>query len=180
MEFKELDLLDLINGYMCAEKGKLTCIFCGESFEEDVIYESRSRFVNGNRAIKEHICDVHGSVFEVLIGLDKQICGLSDVQKQVLEGMFGEKDNKELSEEMGINITTVRTHKFNIQKMKREAKILLALLEHIENEELSLERKKIEQDAVEKYSSNRSDIVSQKSTSIANRLHPFFSSFEPK
>ena len=74
--------------------------------------------------------------------MDKQVNGLSEIQKDVLTGMYLEKDNKQICEEMGISAATVRSHKFNLQKSKREAKILLALLEQIENETIVKQRKK--------------------------------------
>lgn len=55
--------------------------------------------------------------------------------------MYAGDDNKAIGEEMAISAVTVRTHKFNIQKMKREARILLALLENIENEEVVTARR---------------------------------------
>ena len=38
--------------------------------------------------------EAHGGAFKGLIGLDKQINGLSDIQKQILEGMYAGDDNK--------------------------------------------------------------------------------------
>ena len=40
MEFKELTLKELTDGYIrSAEEGTCTCIFCGETYEEDLIYQ---------------------------------------------------------------------------------------------------------------------------------------------
>lgn len=97
--------------------------------------------MTAERAVREHVLEAHGGAFKGLIGLDKQINGLSDIQKQILEGMYAGDDNKAIGEEMAISAATVRTHKFNIQKMKREARILLALLENIENEEVVTARR---------------------------------------
>ena len=44
---------------------------------------------------------------------------------------------------MNISAATVRTHKFNIQKMKREARILLAVLNQIEDEDAVILRKQL-------------------------------------
>ena len=150
MEFKELTIEELTRGYTWDKDLRLcTCIFCGEYFEEGVIYPLQGRMVTAERAMEAHISACHGGVFHGLIRLDKQINGLSESQKDILEGMYFEKDNRELSEELGISAATVRTHKFNIQKMKREAKILLALLEQIENETLIQQRKHLKQRAAE-------------------------------
>ena len=94
--------------------------------------------------MQEHLFDEHGGVFESLLEMDKQVNGLSDSQKEVLEGMYRQKDNKALCEAMSISAATVRTHKFNLQKMKREARVFLAIMEQIENEELVAARKRLE------------------------------------
>ena len=134
MEFKELTLEELIQGYVrLDEEQAYQCIFCGEKFEEGLIYTSRGRSVSAHRAMQEHLFDEHGGVFESLLEMDKQVNGLSDSQKEVLEGMYRQKDNKALCEAMSISAATVRTHKFNLQKMKREARVFLAIMEQIEN-----------------------------------------------
>ena len=145
MEFKELTLEELTRGYIWSEEEQLyQCIFCGDKMEEGLIYSSRGKSVNALRAMQEHIFDEHGSVFECLLDLDKQMNGLSDAQKDVLEGLYYEKDNKAIGEEMGISDATVRTYKFNLQKMKRRARIFLAMMEQIENEEIIALRKRLE------------------------------------
>ncbi len=181
MEFKELTLDEMIRGYIISpEENSYTCIFCGEKYEKGIIYNSRGRMVTANRAMSEHLMDIHGGVFHGLIQLDKQVSGLSDTQKEILEGMYSEKDNKEMGDEMGISAATVRTHKFNIQKMKREAKILLAVMEQIENEELISARKQLEPNVT--MASMPAEIQSeQKEKAIrGNNLHPFFTQFNLK
>lgn len=178
MEFKELTLAELSCGYFRAkETGRLTCIFCGESFEEDIVYPSRGRSVTARRAVAEHIFDQHGGVFHGLIQLDKQINGLSEAQKDILTGMYEGTDNKELGEELRISAATVRTHKFNIQKMKRQAQILLAILAQIEDEELVAARKQLEPDEAKK---DALEIPQSDQDFRRNMLHPFFTQFDLK
>lgn len=180
MEFKELNIEELTRGFVhTIEEGTLTCIFCGEKFQDGLIYNSRGRMVTAERAMREHLEDFHGGVFYGLMGLDKQVNGLSDSQKEILEGMYLEKDNKELSKEMDISVATVRTHKFNIQKMKREARILLAALEQIENEEVVAARRQIQKrDGGE--SNENKGFSGLERTFTGNSLHPFFTQFNLK
>lgn len=177
MEFKELTLEELTRGYVWSEEEQLyQCIFCGDKFEEGLIYSSREKSVNALRAMQEHIFDEHGSVFECLLDLDKQMNGLSDAQKDVLEGLYYEKDNKAIGEEMGISDATVRTYKFNLQKMKRRARIFLAMMEQIENEEIIALRKRLEPEQnVENIRKPHFDTQFG-----ANLLHPFFTQYNFK
>lgn len=177
MEFKELTLEELTRGYVWSEEEQLyQCIFCGDKMEEGLIYSSRGKSVNALRAMQEHIFDEHGSVFECLLNLDKQMNGLSDAQKDVLEGLYYEKDNKAIGKEMGISDATVRTYKFNLQKMKRRARIFLAMMEQIENEEIIALRKRLEPEQnVENIRKPHFDTQFG-----ANLLHPFFTQYNFK
>lgn len=177
MEFKELTLEELTRGYVWSEEEQLyQCIFCGDKMEEGLIYSSRGKSVNALRAMQEHIFDEHGSVFECLLNLDKQMNGLSDAQKDVLEGLYYEKDNKAIGKEMGISDATVRTYKFNLQKMKRRARIFLAMMEQIENEDFIALRKRLEPEQnVENIRKPHFDMQFG-----ANLLHPFFTQYNLK
>lgn len=177
MEFKELTLEELTRGYVWSEEEQLyQCIFCGDKMEEGLIYSSRGKSVNALRAMQEHIFDEHGSVFECLLNLDKQMNGLSDAQKDVLEGLYYEKDNKAIGKEMGISDATVRTYKFNLQKMKRRARIFLAMMEQIENEDFIALRKRLEPEQnVENIRKPHFDTQFG-----ANLRHPFFTQYNLK
>ena len=177
MEFKELTLEELTRGYVWSEEEQLyQCIFCGDKMEEGLIYSSRGKSVNALRAMQEDIFDEHGSVFECLLNLDKQMNGLSDAQKDVLEGLYYEKDNKAIGKEMGISDATVRTYKFNLQKMKRRARIFLAMMEQIENEDFIALRKRLEPEQnVENIRKPHFDTQFG-----ANLLHPFFTQYNLK
>ncbi len=177
MEFKELTLEELTRGYVWSAEAQIyQCIFCGAKFEEGRIYESRGKQVQALRATQEHVYDAHGGVFWSLLELDKQINGLSDTQKDVLAGLYQQKDNKDLCEEMGISAATVRTHKFNLQKMKREARVFLAIMEQIENEEILAARKRLEQ-------TGDTEILHRPGFDPrfnGNTLHPFFTQYNLK
>ena len=99
MELKELTVEELSRGYVRSKKeGALICIFCGETFMEENIYNYAGRMVTAERAMIEHIFDAHGGAFHGLINLDKQINGLSDIQKQILIGMYEEKENRNIAD----------------------------------------------------------------------------------
>lgn len=171
--FKELSIEELINGYIKKEAdGHYSCIYCGEVFQEGIIYSNNERMITAEKAVIEHVKEEHGGTFNALLNLDKQICGLTDIQKNLLSNMYEQNDNKITCENMGISSATVRTHKFNLQKSKREAKILLALLEILEDENL-LMRTKLKE---EKRNMNQN----KESLFKVNSLHPFFTQYKYK
>ncbi len=172
-DFKDLTVKELMNGYFKRnETNDYCCIFCGEVFEEGIIYTCGERLLTAEKAVEEHINEVHGGAFQVLINLDKQICGLTDIQKSILTNLYDQNDNKTIGENMGISAATVRTHKFNLQKAKREAKILLALIETVEDENFLNKVKPKEP----------SEAINSKNNTLfeINSLHPFFTQFKYK
>lgn len=180
-EFKDLSVDELTRGYVIDEdKKEYTCIFCGEKFENGLIYTSGGRLVTAEKAMIEHIFNAHDGAFNCLVSMDKQLNGLSDTQKNLLICMYEEMGNKEIGEEMNINTATVRTHKFNLQKMKREAKILLALLQQIEDEDLVNERRKHRNDNSVKIENVIDEIPAITDSFNGNTLHPFFTQFNNK
>lgn len=175
-EIKDLTISELVQGFVMEDSGnKCRCIYCGEEFETGIIYNSRGRNVDYYRAAIEHVYDVHGGSFEELVSLDKQLNGLTDIQKKLLSYMHEGKDNKEIGKALDINAATVRSHKFNIQKLKREAKILLALLEFIENEEIVAQDKRYQLKT-----KPREDVDALSDKFEGNTLHPFFTNFNLK
>lgn len=172
-DFKELSIDELAKGYIKnIKKGEYSCIFCGEIFEEGVIYSNDGKMVTAEKAVMEHVRVEHSGAFNALLNLDKQVCGLTDIQKNLLLNMYEQNDNKTICEDMGISPATVRTHKFNLQKAKREAKILLALIEIVEDENLL---------NITKPKKNNVQIKEkQKSIFSINSLHPFFTQYKYK
>ena len=159
-DFKELSLEELRRGYVIHRDGTYTCIFCGASFETGVIYHSRGRDVTAERPMLE---------------LDKTLNGLTEVQKTLLSCIYEGKSTDEIGEIMGISTATVRAHKFNLQKAKREAKILLTLLEILEGEEPPVPRPVHGESGAESSGIEQTDDLFS-----LNMLHPFFTQFRYK
>lgn len=76
----------------------------------------------------------------------------------------------------------MRTHKFNIQKMKREARILLAVLNQIEDEDAVNLRKQLEKLRDEERAGGQGADLSDglERSLTGNSLHPFFTQFNLK
>ena len=169
-EFKELTSEELKRGYSFNEITRMfTCIFCGEAYEEGLIYSVSGKLMTAEKAAASHITEAHGGSTNELILLDKQISGLSETQKTLLRCMNKKMEIKEISEVMGISAATVRSHKFNLQKSKREAKILLAIIENIESEAKTPVVKHTEEKDLGQESREESELIFN-----LNSLHPFF------
>lgn len=126
---------DLMNGYIYDDNHRVfTCLFCGEIYEEDLIYKCEGQLCNARKAIEIHILKEHNSSFDFLLGLGKKYTGLSDRQKEIFEIFHNEKDNQFIAEKMGTTPATVRSYKFKMKEKLRQAKIYLAISNLIELE----------------------------------------------
>ena len=124
---------DLMKGYVYDESHRVyTCLFCGEIFEEDLVYKCDEQLCTAKKAVEMHILQEHGSPFDFLIGLDKKYTGLTDRQKEIFEIFFNESDNKLIAEKMETTPATVRSYKFKMRENLRRSKVYLALFYLIE------------------------------------------------
>jgi len=137
---------DLRNGFILTErfidKAQIyTCLFCHAAYDADDIYTFKKLLVNGRKAIKMHIDEQHGTTFSNLLSLDKSQTGLTDTQKEFLSnyynGMnYGEDiSDKEIAEKMNISTSTVRFQRHSFREKAKQAKVMLAMAELLEEME---------------------------------------------
>ena len=120
-----------------------------------------------------YTCIFCGASFET--GVIYHSRGRDVTQKTLLSCIYEGKSTDEIGEIMGISTATVRAHKFNLQKAKREAKILLTLLEILEGEEPPVPRPVHGESGAESSGIEQTDDLFS-----LNMLHPFFTQFRYK
>lgn len=170
----DLKIEDIALGYIYNEKKRdFTCIFCGENFDEGIIYEDDRNFITAKRAIEKHIEREHEGVLKTLLSLEKDITGLTEIQSKIITGLMEKKESKKLAEEMGISPSTVRTHKFYLQKLKRQSKIFLTIMNLLEASES-------EDEIEECLKSKKMNEEILKNSCESNTLHPFFTQYNLK
>lgn len=127
--FWNATLEEMKSGYI-EEQHHYTCLLCGERIEKGVIYPHEDVLYEAKRFIRLHIEQIHGSVFEYLVNLDKKLTGLTEHQTMLLRHFYVGKSDKEVQEEMGIgSSSTIRHHRFVLKEKERQAKTLLAIME---------------------------------------------------
>lgn len=184
-EFKELTVEDISRGYTYEkDTGIYRCIFCGREYYKGRIYDEDGIYLEAEMSMALHMKKNHMGVFHQLLKLDKEISGISDLQKTFLKLLHAKNTNKEISEEMGISLSTVRGHRFNIEKLKRQAKIFLAVLNAMDEkscgEDVSL--KGLEEIYSKSPDTDLSDIIGIDDVEDIdfnrNNLHPFFTNLD--
>ncbi len=137
MNYEELlwnsSIEELKNGYIFDQKREeYVCIMCGREFKKGKIFESNDGFFDAEFAMKNHIMEKHSSPFQFLLNMEKRHNGLSDVQKNVADGMYGNLPDNEIALRLGSKSgSTIRSHKYSLREKYKEAKIFIALMDII-------------------------------------------------
>ena len=119
---------DLMRGYVRDINSDIfICLFCGEEFEDGIIYNEDDRFCTAEKALKIHIEKVHGGQYKFLLNLDKKHTGISERQKEIFEIFYERLDNHEIAKKLETSPSTVRSYKFKNHAKIRQAKIFLAI-----------------------------------------------------
>jgi len=129
--FWEAPFDDLKNGFTFSEaEACYICLACGERFEQGVVYPLNGKLYEAGKYAQLHMTEAHGSMFEFLLGLDKKLTGLTDLQKKLLQ-MFnqGLSDQEIVTELEGGSTSTIRNHRFALREKMKQAKVFLAIME---------------------------------------------------
>ncbi|HLU21686.1 DUF2087 domain-containing protein [Lederbergia graminis] len=133
--FWNASIEELSNGYIFS-KEEYTCLLCGESFVDGIIYPMNEALYEAKRAVTLHIQENHGSVFDYLLKLDKKYTGLSDHQKELLQHFKNGLSDKEIVKELnGGSTSTIRNHRFKLKEKEKQAKIFLTIMQLLNTEE---------------------------------------------
>jgi hypothetical protein len=132
-KFWSASIAELKQGYTC-EAGEqsaiFSCLVCGEQFEKGIIYKDEERYYEAEKFAALHVERMHGGMFSWLLGLDKKLTGLTDLQKGLLQAFRQSLSDAEAAKELGIGSTsTVRNHRFTLREKVKQAKLFLAVME---------------------------------------------------
>lgn len=127
--FWNASLEEIKNGYI-EERDYYLCLLCGKKIEKGIIYPQDGTFYEAERYVRVHIEKEHESVFQYLINLDKKSTGLSAHQSNILKLFYQGKSDKDIQKELEIgSSSTIRNHRFVFREKERQAKVFLALME---------------------------------------------------
>ncbi|HEY9069292.1 MAG TPA: DUF2087 domain-containing protein [Candidatus Ozemobacteraceae bacterium] len=109
------------------------CLICGRRFEDGVIHRIGETLYEARKAIERHIAEAHGPVFSFLLSLDRKLTGLTEHQKKLLELFHAGHTDAQAAAVLGTGSTsTIRNHRFQLRERQKQAKILLGILELLE------------------------------------------------
>lgn len=129
--FWQASLQEIKQGYIYQKESEsFTCLICGKSFSDGVVYHHNDQLYEAKKFIKVHIEQYHRSSFHFLLNLDKKLTGLTDHQKMVLELFYDGNTDNEVAKKLGTGSTsTIRNHRFSLREKQKQAKIFVAIME---------------------------------------------------
>lgn len=130
---------EITKGYVYDPKTEnYICLICGSSYEKGVIYQDDNLLFEAEKYLKRHIEQVHGSVFNYLINMNKKYTGLTDLQTELIKQFYQGATDKEIVNSLGGGSTaTVRNHRFKLKEREKQAKVFLAIMNLLSEENIA-------------------------------------------
>ena len=136
---------DLKHGFLFNQQNNsYACLLCGEEFEQGVIYPVGDTLCDAEKAVTTHVKTQHPPIFEFFLGLGRIYTGLSANQAELAKLFYEGHSDKEIVAITNANsASTIRNQRFSIREKYKQAKVLVALTELMEDrlEQLKHERK---------------------------------------
>lgn len=131
--FWKASVNELKQGFFFDTEAKAhVCLICGKSFEDGVIYPVGTAFYTARKAVEAHVLEEHGDLFEYFLGMGKTYTGLTENQKSLMQMMHSGMADREIAVKTGVSGSTVRNQRFSFREKYKQAKIVVALAELLE------------------------------------------------
>ena len=130
-----------------SQENHYTCLLCGETFKSGIIYPIDGALYDANKAAETHVRTQHPPIFEFLLAMGRVYTGLSAGQEELAK-LFGagHSDKEIVALTSASSPSTVRNQRFAIREKYKQAKVLVALVELME-EQAALHKKCAKQDS---------------------------------
>lgn len=132
--FWNASLEEIKKGYI-EQKESYVCIVCGEQFIKGEIYPIENKLYDAEKATKLHIKATHESMLSYMLGMNTNFLGVTEIQKQLITLLATGAADKEVATQMGINASTVRNHRYRLREKEKQAKLFLALMQLLQEEQ---------------------------------------------
>ena len=130
--FWNADTNEYKTGYTLHEN-TYACLFCGKQYEQGIIYPVADQLLEAKKAIEVHIQAEHGELFYHYLKMGRIYTNLSAGQEEVAMLSYeGLSDNEIMKRVGAASVSTVRNTRFAIREKYKQAKILVALFELME------------------------------------------------
>ncbi|MHC1749330.1 MAG: DUF2087 domain-containing protein [Cellulosilyticaceae bacterium] len=132
--FWNASIEDIKKGYI-RENDTYRCIICGEEFKKGEIFSIEGHLYDAKKTAQLHVENQHGSILGYMVNMSNSLLGITEIQKQLLEYLTLGNSDKEVAQKMGIHPSTVRNHKYRLREKEKQAKLFLALMELVQEQQ---------------------------------------------
>lgn len=123
--------------YFNKEINSFTCLICGKTFEQGIIYPVGEVYCTAEKAVESHLAEKHNSMFEYFLEMGKVYTGLTENQKELMKMFYEGYADKEIAEQTGVTSTsTIRNQRFSMNEKYKQAKIIVAMTELLEEKKI--------------------------------------------
>ncbi|WMC92778.1 DUF2087 domain-containing protein [Kineothrix sp. MB12-C1] len=122
---------ELVVGYREGKESYL-CTVCGEEFKKGLIFQREGVLYDAFGSVTDHHEKEHGITVDYILDMEPSVCGITQIQRQILKLMSEGMNDKEIAQNIGIALSTVRNHRFKLREKEKQAKVFLALMNSLE------------------------------------------------
>ncbi len=128
-----ISLDEVKNGFSYNTSDKIyTCLICGKKFETGEVFPFDGRFFEASKAIKLHIANEHGNMFDILTSFDKKYTSVTENQKELLTMLYQGLSDSEIAKKTSNAPATIRHQRFMFREKAKQAKLYLSIFEVVE------------------------------------------------
>ncbi|AOZ92713.1 DUF2087 domain-containing protein [Paenibacillus crassostreae] len=140
--FWNASIEEIKQGYVFDQEREVyVCVVCGKRYEKGIIYKDEDVLYEAEKYVRRHITSEHISMVDFLLGLDKKLTGLTDLQRTLLNFFQTGLSDQEIVKELdGGSTSTIRNHRFTLREKMKQAKVFLSIMELVEEKSNSKSR----------------------------------------
>ncbi len=128
-----ISLDEVKNGFSYNTSDEIyTCLICGKKFEAGEVFPFDGRFFEASKAIKLHIANEHGNMFDILTSFDKKYTSITENQKELLTMIYEGLSDSEIAKKTSNAPATIRHQRFMFREKAKQAKLYLSIFEVVE------------------------------------------------
>lgn len=128
MDIETVELDVLMKGYLHDHVNHYyQCVVCQASYYEGEVYPVDHRLLLAEKAVEHHVRNSHTNYFETLLFDEANHNRITAKQKEVMQLMYHQTNDKEMAKQLEVSTSTVRHQRFTLREKAKQAKHFLAV-----------------------------------------------------
>lgn len=129
--------------YYNKSKKAYVCLICEKSFKKGIVYPVCDVLHTAKGAVSAHIENNHGDIFEFFLAMGKVYTGLTENQRELMRFFYQGLTDREIVDKTNATSTsTIRNQRFALREKYKQAKIIVAMTELLEERRNNMKNEK--------------------------------------